>query len=115
MPKMYFAEFERSVPPFDKFNKFGHTGHNDAMKRLQRIVEEFPEFKVRVLASVYHSDLEKVIEIEERYKSKYPKNFYLQEKLSGITECVKLDWETRNSIIQELRDLNEKTKKELFG
>lgn len=115
MPKMYFAEFKRTVPPFDVFDKFGHTGHNDAMKRLNRIVEEFPDFEVRVLASVYHHDVEKVIEIEERYKARYPKNFWLEEKLSGITECVKLDWDTRNNIIKELRDLNEKTKKELFG
>ena len=114
MPKMYFAEFERTVPPYDKFNKFGHTGHNDAMIRLNRIVEDYPQFKVRVLAVVYHHDLEHVQEVEERYKAKYPKNFYLSEKISGVTEIVKLQYEVRNNIIQELRALNDKNKKELF-
>ena len=114
MPKAYFAEFVDTTTG-SRHNKFGHTGHNDAQKRLNRITEEYPHFTARVLASVYHHDLEKVIEIEERYKSKYPKNFWLKEKLSGITECVKLEYEVRNNIIQEFRTLNETTKKELFG
>ena len=114
MPKMYFAEFKNTLDG-NVFDKFGHTSYNDAMKRLQRIVEEFPHFKVRVLASVYHHDVEVCQKLEEEYKAKYPKNFWLEEKLSGITECVKLEWNTRNKIIKELRALNEKTKKELFG
>lgn len=115
MPKMYFAEFERTVPPYDVFDKFGHTGNNDAMVRLNRIVEEYPEFKVRVLAAVYHHEIEFCKGVEEAFKAMYPKNFWLEEKISGVTEIVKLESETRNDIITKLRALNEKTKKELFS
>jgi len=114
MPKMYFAEFTRQNPPIS-FLKFGHTGHNDAMVRLNRIVEEYPEFEVKVLASVYHHDIEFCKGVEEAFKSLFPKNFWLEEKISGVTEIVQLDWLARNDIIQKLRNLNEKTKKELFS
>lgn len=113
MPKMYFAEFKRTEP-FEKFEKFGHTGKNDAMIRLRRIIEEHPEFEVRVLAAVYHHSVEFCQGIEEAYKEMYPKNFWLEEKISGVTEIVKLDTATRNKIIRNLRNLNEKTKKALF-
>ena len=54
---------------FDEFNKFGHTGKNDAMIRLNRIIEEHPEFEVRVLAAVYHHSVEYCQGIEEAYES----------------------------------------------
>lgn len=114
MPKMYFAEIVNTLDG-NKFTKFGHTSYNDAQKRLDRITEEYPHFKARVLASVYHHDVEVCKNIEEEYKAKYPKNFWLDEKLSGITECVKLEWDIRNNIIKELRAQNEQNKKELFG
>lgn len=114
MPKMYFAEFEREYPPL-KFNKFGHTGHNDAMVRLNRIVEDHPGFKVKVLASVYHHNVEFCKGVEETFKTLFPKNFWLEEKISGVTEIVMLDSAARNDIIKKLRSLNEKTKKDLFS
>ena len=114
MPKMYFAEFSDSESN-NVFQKFGHTGHNDAMIRLNRIVEEYPKFNVRVLAAAYHNDLLKVQGAEEAFKVMFPKNFWLDEKISGITECVKLEWEVRNDIIQKVMELNKRFKKECFG
>ena len=114
MPKMYFAEFT-DTRSGKTFQKFGHTGHNDAQKRLDNITKEYPVFKARVLAAVYHHSLEEVQRIEEEFKARYPKNFWLDEKISGITECVILQYDVRMQIIQELRTLNEQTKKELFG
>jgi len=84
------------------------------MIRLNRIIEEHPEFEVRVLAAVYHHSVEFCQGVEEAYKEMYPKNFWLEEKISGVTEIVKLDTATRNKIIRNLRNLNEKTKKALF-
>lgn len=114
MPKFYFAEFENSKSG-ETFQKFGHTGHNDAMIRLNRITEEYPVYKARVLAGAYHNDLAKVQGAEMAFQAMYPKNFWLEEKLSGITECVKLDPETRKEVIRAVMDLNKKFKKECFG
>jgi len=41
---------------------------------------------------------------------KYPKNFWLKEKIRGVTEVVKLDRPTRNNAIKEVRELSEKLK-----
>tara|TARA_B100000575_G_scaffold24030_2_gene16342 strand:- start:4846 stop:5202 length:357 start_codon:yes stop_codon:yes gene_type:complete len=114
MPKFYFAEFTNSDTG-EVFQKFGHTGHNDAMKRLDRIVEEFPQYKARVLAAAYHHKIEKCQGAEEAFQVMYPKNFWVEEKLSGITECVKLQSEVRNNIIKKVMTLNDKFKKECFG
>lgn len=112
MPKMYFAEFT-DTETGQKFQKFGHTSHNDAMVRLNRIVEEYPKFTVKVLAGVYHHNVEYCQGVEETFKLLYPKNFWLEEKISGITECVVLEYETRNDIIKKIMQLNEKTNKGL--
>lgn len=114
MPKMYFAEFTDTTTG-KVFQKFGHTGFNDAQIRLNYITQEYPKFKARVLAAVYNHSIEKCQEIEEAFKAKYPKNFWLEEKISGITECVSLDYNTRANIISKLRKLNELSKKECFG
>ena len=39
----------------------------------------------------------------------------IEEKISGVTEIVKLDNKTRYDIIQRVRYLNDKYKAELFG
>ena len=114
MPKFYFAEFTNTETG-KVFQKFGHTGHNDAQVRLDRIVEEFPKFKARVLAAAYHNDIIKCQGAEMAFQAMYPKNFWLDEKLSGITECVVLDYDTRKQIIEAVMNLNKKFKKECFG
>ncbi len=112
MAKMYFAEFT-DTETGKVFQKFGHTSFNDAMKRLNYITEEHPKFTARVLAAVYHHDVNFCKGVEEAFKTLYPKNFWLEEKISGITECVVLDYETRNDLIKKIMKLNEKTKKGL--
>ena len=114
MPKMYFAEFTDTTTG-KVFQKFGHTGFNDAQKRLDYITAEYPKFKARVLAAAYHNDITKCQGAEMAFQAMYPKNFWLEEKISGITECVELTSEQRHSIIQAIRSLNEKFKKECFG
>lgn len=114
MPKLYFGEFEHNQTG-EIFQKFGHTGHNDAMIRLNRITEEYPVLNARVLAGAYHHDLAKVQGAEMAFQAMFPKNFWLDEKISGITECVKLDQETRNRVIKAIMELNKKFKKECFG
>jgi hypothetical protein len=111
---MYFAEFT-DTRSGKVFHKFGHTGYNDAQKRLDRITEEYPHFKARVLAAAYHHDIKKCQGAEEAFQVMYPKNFWLEEKISGITECVILDYDTRMQVINAVMNLNKKFKKECFG
>ena len=112
MPKMYFAEFTNTETG-ETFQKFGHTSFNDAMKRLNYITEEYPKFTARVLAAVYHHDITYCQGVEETFKTLYPKNFWLEEKISGITECVKLDYDTRKDLISKIMQLNKKTNRGL--
>ena len=114
MPKFYFAEF-LNFENGQVFQKFGHTSHSDAQIRLNRITEEFPKYKARVLASAYHHDITKCQGAEMAFQAMFPKNFWLEEKLSGITECVVLDFEKRKEIIEAVMNLNKKFKKECFG
>lgn len=113
MPKMYFAEFT-DTETGKTFQKFGHTRHNDAMIRINRILEEYPKFTGRILAAVYHHDVTFCRGVEEAFKTLYPKNFWLEEKISGITECVVLEYEIRNDLIKKIMKLNGKTNKELY-
>ena len=114
MAKFYFAEFTNTESG-KVFQKFGHTGYNDGQKRLDRITEEYPKFKARVLAAAYHHDIYKCQGAEEAFQAMYPKNFWLEEKISGITECVILDPNSRKEIIDAVMRLNVKFKKECFG
>lgn len=114
MPKFYFAEFT-DTETNKIFFKFGHTSFNDALIRLNYITAEYPKFKARVLAAAYHNDIAKCQGAEMAFQAMYPKNFWLEEKISGITECVELTSEQKTSIIQAVRSLNDKFKKECFG
>lgn len=111
---MYFVEFTNTETN-DIFYKFGHTSKNDIMERINWITSEYPQFTARVLAHVYDHSIDNVINIEEEFKERYPKNFYLKEKISGVTEIVKMDNNTKNNIIKELRKRNEENKQLLFG
>lgn len=114
MAKMYFAEFTNNRTG-QVFQKFGHTGFNDAQKRLDRITEEFPHFSARVLAVVYHHNIDICRAVEETFKTIYPKNLMIEEKISGVTEIVNLTAEQRYKVIQHVRSLNEMYKSELFN
>lgn len=114
MAKFYFAEFTNTETG-KTFQKFGHTSYNDAQKRLDRIIEEFPKFSARVLAAAYHNDIAKCQGAEMAFQCMYPKNFWLNEKISGITECVVLEYDKRMEIIDAIMKLNKKFKKECFG
>lgn len=101
MARVYLAKFVRIADGFT-FYKVGHTQFSDAFKRLENILEPFPGmFEARVLASIYHPDVEVCKRIEEDFKEKYPKNFWIEEKLSGITECFQLDYNSYRKILNE--------------
>lgn len=114
MPKMYFAEFT-DLRTGKVFYKFGHTRNNDAMIRMNYITEEYPMFSARILASIWHPSIDYCIKLEESYKEKYPKNFWLKEKISGVTECVVLDNDTKHKIVKQLYTLKRRIKEKYYA
>ena len=114
MARTYFAEF-RNIENDKLFYKFGHTSFKDAQQRLNEILKDTTTYKARILVSAYHHNIEKCKEFEEELKVKYPKNFWLEEKLSGVTECLLVDFKTRQEIIGIIKQRSEEFKDECFG
>lgn len=112
--KLYFAEFERKSNG-QIFQKFGHTSYNDALDRFRYDAEQYEAFDIRILATAYNHSVDKCRGAEEAFKVMFPKNLWLEEKISGVTEIVQLDYSTRNELIQMIRKLNDKWKKECFN
>jgi len=97
--KVYLAEFTNKETG-DVFQKFGVTSSYDAAERFKS--EEYNLWDVRILATAYGTK-EQVEELERHFHKKYPKNFWLKEKIRGVTEIVKLSKQDRYNAIQEMR------------
>lgn len=108
--KLYMVEFTNRVNG-DQFIKFGITKEYDVLNRFKG--EEYHNWDIRVLASAYGTKTQ-VEQAEEWIQKKYPKNFWLKENISGVTEIVKLDKNARKKAIQEVRLFSSKWK-ELRG
>jgi len=104
--KLYLVEFTNKETG-EQFLKFGVTKEYDILDRFRD--EEYYTWNIRPLASAYGTKAQ-VEEAEEKFLKKYPKNFWLNEKIRGVTEVVKLDRPTRNQAIKEVRELSAKWK-----
>ena len=87
--KVYFARFTDKETK-QVFYKFGHTRSYDAMDRFTYEPEQYAKWDIKIMCTVY-GPLEEMIGIEEALKAIYPKNLWLNEKISGVTEIVKFD------------------------
>ncbi len=108
--KVYLAEFTDKRDN-SSFLKIGYTGYKDAADRFRYDPGQYSNWDIRILCTAYHPSKTTIEEKEEELKKKYPKNFWLEEKIDGVTEIVKLDKATRYNVIQEIRHLNEEWKK----
>lgn len=104
--KVYLVEFTNKETG-EQFLKFGVTSSYDVLERFKS--EEYNKWVVKPLASAYGTKAQ-VEEAERKFLKKYPKNFWLEEKIRGVTEIVKLDRQTRNNAIQEVRQLSNEFK-----
>ncbi len=100
--KVYLVEFTNKETG-EQFLKFGVTSSYDVLDRFK--TKEYNEWNIRPLASAYGTK-EQVEEAEQYFLKKYPKNFWLKQKIRGVTEIVKLDESTRMAAIQEVRQLS---------
>lgn len=87
--KVYFARFTDKQTK-QVFYKFGHTRSYDAMDRFTYEPAQYAKWDIKIMCTVY-GPLEEMIGIEEALKAVYPKNLWLNEKISGVTEIVKFD------------------------
>lgn len=87
--KVYFARFTDKETK-QVFYKFGHTRNYDAMDRFTYEPEQYAKWDIKIMCTVY-GPIEEMIGIEEALKAIYPKNLWLNEKISGVTEIVKFD------------------------
>lgn len=109
MPKLYAVEFmdKRSD---NTFIKIGWTKEYDVLDRFSSKTmvkyghssDHYDNFNIKVLATAYTDSYDQVKEAEELLLKKYPKNFWLEEKISGVTEIVKLDSKKRYQLIQDV-------------
>lgn len=108
--KVYLAEFTDKENG-SSFLKFGYTGYKDAADRFRFEPEQYTKWDIRILCTAYHPDKTVIEATEESLKKKYPKNFWLEEKIVGVTEIVKMSKAERYKAIQEVRELNMEWKK----
>ena len=100
--KVYLVEFTHKQTG-EQFLKFGVTSSFDVLDRFK--TDDYNLWTIRPLASAYGTK-EQVEQAERYFLKKYPKNFWLEEKIRGVTEIVKLDKPTRMAAIQEVRQLS---------
>jgi len=118
MAKVYFCKFTDKKTGY-VFYKFGHTLKNDVLERFSTSYDSrYAEFDIKAVCSI-RGELQWCQQIEEIFKSLYPKNIWLEEYLgddrkwddfSGITEIVHLTTDDYNKVriafyrVKEIQD-----------
>lgn len=103
--KMYFARFTNKESGSIDFFKFGHTSSYDAMDRFTYSPAQYSKWDIKIMKTVY-GPLEQMKGIEEAFKAFYPKNIWVEEKISGVTEVVQLTQQQVDRIIDRMSWLN---------
>jgi hypothetical protein len=81
--KLYFVKFVPKRKGVGEFYKFGYTHHFDLMKRFKE--EKYKDWYITPMTSAYGPEGE-VLKAEQELLKKYPKNIYIEERISGVTE-----------------------------
>jgi len=105
--KMYLARFTNKETKTVDFYKFGHTSSWDAADRFKHDPEQYSKWEIKIMKTVA-GPLDEMKGIEETFKASYPKNLWLEEKISGVTEIVTLSQQQVNEIIQKMEFLGTK-------
>jgi hypothetical protein len=103
--KVYFARFTNKETGEVDFYKFGHTSSYDAMDRFTYDPYQYSKWDIKIMKTVY-GPLEQMKGIEQTLRAFYPKNLWVEEKISGVTEIVKLDQTQINKIIGIMNTLS---------
>ena len=105
--KMYLARFTNKETKKVDFYKFGHTSSWDAADRFKHDPEQYSKWDIKIMKTVA-GPIEEMRGVEEAFKAFYPKNLWVEEKISGVTEIVTLNQTQVNEIIQKMEFLGTK-------
>jgi hypothetical protein len=107
--KVYLAEFKNKKNN-DVFYKIGYTTYKDAMDRFKIKGSMYNSWDIRILSTIYCNDVRMAKLVEYILLSTYPKNFWLEEKISGVTEVFKLERKNYLELLKNFRDYSAKSK-----
>lgn len=105
--KLYLAVFREGTTGDYCFHKFGHTSYHDAADRFKYEPEQYSKWDITIMKTVW-GPREEILKLEEEYQKRYPKTFWIEEKIGGVTEITKLNPDDVKKVIEEFSLLSEK-------
>lgn len=108
--KIYLVQFIEKTSS-QSFYKIGITQDYDVENRFKRDPGQYELYDIRVICSAYGPKTE-VEELEQSLLKKYPKNLWVENKFSGVTEIVKLSSGQLEDIINIIKTHREQWYKE---
>lgn len=105
--KLYLAVFKDGATGDYCFHKFGHTSFHDAADRFKYEPEQYKKWDITIMKTVWGPE-EDILKLEEEYQKRYPKTFWIEEKIGGVTEITKLTQSQVKKVISEMSLLSEK-------
>ena len=108
--KAYLVEFTDKRDGYS-FLKFGATNDYDVMKRFQHEPEQYKDYDIEVIGSIYANqnnvNYKRMGEVEQYFLSRYPRNTkYFKDNFSGISETYQpTDDSERKRMIREFYDI----------
>lgn len=103
--KMYFARFTNNETGEVEFYKFGHTSSYDAMDRFKYEPEQYSKWSIKIMKTIY-GPLDEMKGVEQAFRAFYPKNIWIEEKISGVTETVALNSAQVDRIIKAMDSIS---------
>lgn len=109
MAKLYLVEMTHRGTN-QRFHKVGWCKSYDVLERFSPATsvaygnppDQYADYDIRVLASAYGS-FDQVKQAEQTLKQRYPKNLWIEDSFSGITEIVWLDPDRRLDVINDIK------------
>lgn len=119
MAKLYVVEFQHKDSD-QVFQKLGWTKSYDVMDRFSATTSvsygndpaQYANYHIRVLASAYCDNFDTVQRAESDLLKKFPKNIWINESFSGVTEIVSMTLEQRREAIGLVRGYSHKWREE---
>lgn len=109
MCKVYFAEFSNKKTG-EVFYKIGHTSYKDALDRFKIKGKQYESWDIRILSTIFCESVNMAKVVESTIREFYPKNFWLEEKINGVTEIFKVKRPEYLELLARFRRLNDLSK-----
>ena len=109
MCKVYFAEFSNKKTG-EVFYKIGYTSYKDALDRFKIKGKQYESWDIRILSTIFCESTNMAKVVENTIREFYPKNFWLEEKIGGVTEIFKVKRPEYLELLARFRRLNDLSK-----